>query len=200
MGFKTLDTRIYAICGILAVLVMSVDVIIGIILDPTWNFNDNVICDLGVSDDATIATSFLISCCASGILFIISSMMWMSKDSKLMKMTGIFTILSGISLMAVGILDKTTDPVHQFMVIIYATLFIIAIAFACIEDIKKHNYTLVFGFAILAVYGVISLFGVFPYILTQFLLMSYVFVWYLLNCIGEFNPSTESLRRIIGLD
>ena len=97
-------------------------------------------------------------------------------------------------------MDKTTDPVHQFMVIIYATLFIIAIAFACIEDIKKHNYTLVFGFAILAVYGVISLFGVFPYILTQFLLMSYVFVWYLLKCIGEFNPSTESLRRIIGLD
>lgn len=200
MGYRSIDSRFYAACGMLAVIVMSVDVIVGIQLDPCWNYDTSVICDLGVSDDEMVSKSFLVSCCISGLLFVISSMMWLSKDSKLMKMTGVFVILAGISLMGVGIVDKTTDDIHQFVVTIYAALFIIGILFACIKDIMDRHLILVIGFGILAVYGMISFSDMFPYLLTQFLLMGYVFVWYFLKCIGEFDPSSGSLRKIIGLD
>ncbi len=191
MGLETSDSKIFALCGILAVLVMSADVILGAFLDPSWDFS-SVICDLGVSDNNLIATSFLVSCCVSGILFIISSVMWLSKESKLLKMTGVFIILSGVALMGVGLVDKTTDALHQVVVSIYALLFVVAIMFACIKDIMERNWTFVIGFAILAVYSVVSFFGTFPYLLTQFLLMGYVFLWYLLKCLGELDEVSES--------
>ncbi len=200
MGHSTSDSKPYAMCGILAIIVMSVDVLVGIQLDPSWNSSTSVICDLGVSSNEVIATSFVVSCCISGLLFIISSRMWFMKDSKLLKLTGLFVILAGISLMGIGIVDKSTDDIHQLVVAIYAALFIIGILFACIKDIMDHHWVLVIGFGILAVYSVISFSDLFPYLLTQFLLMGYVFIWYFLKCIGEFDPSSESLRAIIGID
>ena len=200
MGYKVSDSRLYAMCGILAVIIMSVEVIVGIQLDPSWDSKTSVICDLGVSDDKAIATSFVVSCCISGLLFVASSGMWLLKESKLLKLTGVFVILAGISLMGVGIVDKTTDSIHQLVVAIYAALFIVGILFACIKDIIDHHWPLVIGFGILAIYSVISFSDMFPYLLTQFLLMGYVFIWYLLKCIGEFDPSSEPLRKIIGID
>ncbi len=197
MGFGLRDAKVYAAIGILAVAVISIDVVLGIILDSNWRPETNVICDLGVSSDGAIAASFKVSCCVAGILFAISSMMWiLGNKSKLMKTAGVFTLLAGVSLMGVGLLDKTDDKIHQLAVVFYAAFFIVAILCSCIRDIVNRKFFFVVCFAMLAVYSIISFSDFFPYILTQFLLMGFVLVWYVLKCLGVLYPESELLKRI----
>lgn len=98
--------------------------------------------------------------------------------------------------MGVGLLDKTDDKIHQLAVVFYAALFIVAILFSCIRDIINRKFFFVACFALLAVYAVISFSDFFPYILTQFLLMGFVLVWYVLKCLGVLHPESELLGRI----
>ncbi len=197
MGLALRSTKAYAVAGILAVAVISLDVIIGIFLDKDWNPEVNVICDLGVSGNDAITASFKISCCVSGVLFALSSLMWIvGSKSKLMKAAGVFAFTAGLSLMSVGLLDKTNDKIHQLAVVCYAALFIVAILFSCIRDIIDRKFFFVGCFALLALYAIISLYDVFPYILTQFLLMGFVMVWYLLKCLGILYPDSELLGKI----
>ena len=197
MGLGLRNTKVYAAIGILAVAVITIDVILGIFLDSNWRPEANVICDLGVSSNDAIATSFMVSCCVAGILFAISSLMWIvGSKSKLMKTAGVFTLFAGVSLMGVGLLDKTDDKIHQLAVVFYAALFIVAILFSCIRDIINRKFFFVACFALLAVYAVISFSDFFPYILTQFLLMGFVLVWYVLKCLGVLYPESELLGRI----
>lgn len=197
MGLALRNAKLYAAIGILAVAVISLDVIFGIILDSNWRPEVNVICDLGVSSDDAIAASFKVSCCVAGILFAVSSLMWIVfNKSKLMKTAGVFALLAGISLMGVGLLDKTDDKIHQLAVVCYAALFIVAIFFSCIRDIINRKFFFVACFAVLAFYAIVSTYDLFPYIFTQFLLMGFVMIWYVLKCLGVLRPESELLGRI----
>ena len=201
MDLEGMGPRPYAMAGLAAPILMIVCVAICVLFEEGWDYTVNSMCDFGVSDNKFISVTFIGGCIISGILFMIAGLGWvLFEESKYVRIGGIIVMISGVALMCVGVFDKTYD-FHQYVSIIYAAIFIVAIAFVCLQDIIDRHLILVYGFAILAIYGAATLFSDFaPYAFTQAFLMGYVFIWFFLKSLKYFEPQNPTLRKIIGMD
>lgn len=199
MGLKDMGPKPFAAAGIAAVAIMVLAVLICIFGDPSWNFSTESLCDFAASSNKVVSVSFVFGCIVSGLLFIASGLGWtLFEKSKLYRIGGGFVSLSGVALIFVGLFDVSFD-FHFWISIIFAVIFIIAIAFACLQDIIDRHLILVAGFGVMAIYGFITLFvPSIPYALTQIILMGYVFIWFVLKSLRPFEPKSQTLRKIIG--
>ena len=184
MDFKRFGPAPYAWAGILAVIVMVASVGICYLGDSSWNYKTDSMCDFGVSDVGYVSFLFIGACVVSGALFMISAFGWyLFEESKYVRYGGVIVMLAGFSLMCVGILDKTYS-FHQFVTIIFAIIFMIAIAVVSVQDIIDRRWPLLIGLAILGLYGLATLFApISPYAVVQIVLMGYVFFWYVVKSI-----------------
>ena len=201
MDLKAMGPKPYACAGLAAPVIMIVCVLFCVMFEDGWDYKVNSMCDFGVSSNPAVAAAFIGGCLVSGVLFMVAGLGWIFfEESKYVRIGGAVVMVSGVALMCVGVFDKTYD-FHPYVSIVYALIFIVAIAFVCLQDIIDRHLILVFGFLILALYGVATLFSDFaPYALTQTLLMGYVFVWFFLKSLKYFDPQNPMLRKIIGLE
>lgn len=201
MGLRDIEPKFFGITGIAASALMIVSVLICVCFQPGWDYKVNSMCDFGVSEIKAISVLFISACSISGVLFMISGLGWfLHEDKTFVRIGGLVVIISGLGLIAVGIFDKTYD-FHQYVSIVYAIIFIVAIAFVCLQDIIDRHLILVAGFAVVGVYGFITLFvSSIPYALTQTILMGYVFFWFIMKSLKFFDPQNPKIRKIIGMD
>ena len=190
MDLKSLGPKPYAIAGIIACALMVVAVVLCVILDTNWVYNGphSSMCDFGISEFWYVSVIFIGGCVVSGILFVVSGYgRYLFEESKYVRYGGLVTMLAGVALMCVGIFDKTYD-FHQFVTIIFAVIFIIAIALVSLQDIIDRDLPLVIGLAIVGIYGLFTCFFFIPpfttYTVVQVVLMGYVFFWYTVKSIG----------------
>lgn len=200
MGLKELGPKPFAAAGMLAVVLMVIAVVICVLGDPSWDFYHQSLCDFGASSVKFVSVSFIFGCIVSGLLFIAAGIGWaLFEKSKFVRIGGAIVCLAGAALMCVGIFDVSFD-FHYWVSIIFAVIFIVAIAFVCLQDIIDRHLILVAGFGVMAIYGIITLFvPSIPYALTQIILMGYVFIWFFLKSMKPFEPKSELLRKIIGM-
>ena len=169
----------YAWAGIIAVAIMVISVMICLMVDKGWDYEQGSLCDFGVSDIKWISILFISACVVSGILFMISGFGWyLFEESKSVRYGGLVIILAGASLVCVGIFDKSYS-FHQFLAAMFAVIFIIAIALVSYQDILDRHLVLVTGLAILGIFGIATMFvSIMPYSMIQIIMMGYVFLWF----------------------
>ncbi len=184
MDLRSFGPKPYAVCGITACAVMVISVILCILLDSNWTYDGphSSMCDFGVSDFWYVSALFIGACTISGIMFIISGFgRYLFEGSKYVRYGGLVTMFAGAALICVGIFDKTYD-FHQYVSIIFAVIFMIAIALVSVQDIIDRDWPLVIGLAVLGLYGLFTCFFYIPpvttYTVVQVVLMGYVFFWY----------------------
>ena len=182
----------YAWAGIAAVIVMVAAVVICYFSDPSWDYEGGSMCDFGISDIGYVALTFIWGCIISGFLFVVSGLGWyLFDESKYVRYGGLIVSLAGISLMCVGILDKTYD-FHQWVTIIFAVIFIIAVAIVSIQDIIDRRFPLLIGLALVGLYGLATLFTyVTPYAMVQIIMVGYVFFWHIVKSVRIIRRSQE---------
>lgn len=187
MDLRSIGVRPYAYAGIIAVIIMVVSVCFCVLCDTNWVYNGphSSMCDFGVSDFWYVSVAFVGACIISGILFMVSGLGWyLFDESKYVRCAGPVVMLAGAALMCVGIFDKTYD-FHQYVSIIFAVIFIIAIALVSLQDIIDRQWPLVIGLAVLGLYGLFTCFYYIPpfttYTVVQVVLMGYVFFWFVMK-------------------
>jgi hypothetical membrane protein len=187
MDLRSIGVRPYGWAGIIAVIIMVVSVCFCVLCDTNWEYNGphSSMCDFGVSDFWYVSVAFIGACITSGILFMVSGFGWFLFDeSKYIRYGGLVVMFAGVALMCVGIFDKTYD-FHQYVSIIFAVIFIIAIALVSVQDIIDRQWPLLIGLAVLGLYGLFTCFFYIPpfttYTVVQVVLMGYVFFWFVMK-------------------
>ena len=179
MDLRKYGAAPYAWAGIIAVAIMVVSVMICLMVDKGWDYEYGSLCDFGVSEIKWVSLLFIYACVISGILFIISGFGWyLFEESKFVRYGGLVIMLAGASLICVGLFDKTFS-FHQAVAVIFAVIFIIAIALVSVQDILDRRLILVAGLAILGIFGIVTMFvSIMPYSMIQIVMMGYVFFWF----------------------
>ena len=184
MDLRRYGVAPYAWIGIAGVAVMVVSVLICLAVDTEWQWSNGSMCDFGVSNIKAISVLFVKACEISGIMIMISGFGWyLFQDSKYVRIGGAIIMIAGLSLSAVGIFDKTYS-FHQFVSILFAIIFIIAIALVSVQDILDRNFTMVICLALLGLFGLATIF--FPiayYSVVQLIMMGFVFFWFVVKTI-----------------
>ena len=187
MDLRSIGPRPYAYAGIAAVVIMVAAIIFCVICDKNWDYlgEGASMCNFGVSEFWYVSVAFIGACSVSGVLFMISGLGWyLFEESKYIRYGGLFVILAGVSLICVGIFDKTYS-FHQYVSVVFAIIFIIAIILVSIQDIIDRKWPLLIGLAIVGLYGLSPLFiNVDPYTaytVVQVILMGYVFFWFVMK-------------------
>ena len=182
MDFRRCGVAPYAWAGMAGVVLMVTSVLICLIVDTEWEWSNGSMCDFGVSNIKAISVLFVAACEVSGILIMISGFGWyLFQDSKYVRIGGVIIMLAGLSLSAVGVFDKTYS-FHQFVSILFAIIFIIAIALVSVQDILDRNFTMVICLALLGLFGLATIF--FPiayYSVVQLIMMGFVFFWFVVK-------------------
>ena len=201
MDFKEMGPVPYAWVGIAAVITMILAVTICLLGDPSWDYNSGSMCDFGISDVKYVSVTFIGGCILSGLMFMVSGFGWfMFGESKYVRAGAIVVVISGVALMCVGIFDKTYS-FHQYVSIIYAIIFIIAIALVSVQDIKDRHFILLIGLGILGLFGLATIFvDLCPYSMVQTILMGYVFIWYDFKMLKIMDVQNPIVRKIAGMD
>lgn len=191
----------YANAGILAIVIMVVSVVLCVLGDPDWDYTNGSMCDFGVSEVKYVSVLFIGACIVSGLLFMFSGIGWyLFEGSRFVRAGGLVVVISGAALICVGVFDKTF-PFHQYVSIIYAIIFIVAIALVSIQDIMDRHFILVLGLAALGLFGLVTIFvDMVPYSFVQVVLMGYVFIWYVFKSLKYHDPGSGLVRAIIGMD
>ena len=179
LDLKRYGASPYAWAGIIAVAIMVVSVMICLMVDKGWDYEQGSLCDFGVSEIKWVSVLFITACAVSGSLFIISGFGWfLFEESKWVRYGGLVIMLAGLSLICVGIFDKTYS-FHQGVAVMFAVIFIIAIALVSVQDILDRHLVLVAGLAILGIFGIVTMFvSIVPYSMIQMIMMGYVFLWF----------------------
>lgn len=187
MDFRGMGVKPYGWAGIIAVIVMVLAVCFCVICDTNWEYNGphSSMCDFGISEFWYVSVAFIGGCIVSGLLFMMSGFGWyLFDESKYVRYGGLVVMLAGVALICVGIFDKTYD-FHQFVSIIFAVIFIIAIALVSVQDIIDRQWPLLIGLAVLGLYGLFTCFFYIPpfttYTVVQVVLMGYVFFWFVMK-------------------
>ena len=169
----------YAWAGIIAVAIMVISVMICLMVDKGWDYEQGSLCDFGVSGIKWISILFITACVVSGSLFMFSGFGWyLFEESIWVRNGGLVIMLAGLSLICVGIFDKTYS-FHQAVAVIFAVIFIIAITLVSVQDILDRHLGLVAGLAILGIFGIVTMFvSIIPYSMIQMIMMGYVFFWF----------------------
>ena len=193
MDLRSIGVRPYGWAGIIAVIIMVVSVCFCVLCDTNWEYNGphSSMCDFGVSDFWYVSVAFIGACITSGMLFMVSGFGWFLFDeSKYIRYGGLVVMFAGVALMCVGIFDKTYD-FHQYVSIIFAVIFIIAIALVSVQDIIDRQWPLLIGLAVLGLYGLFTCFFYIPpfttYTVVQVVLMGYVFFWFVMKSLRFMN-------------
>ena len=195
MDLRSIGVRPYGWAGIIAVIIMVVSVCFCVLCDTNWEYNGphSSMCDFGVSDFWYVSVAFIGACITSGILFMVSGLGWyLFDESKYIRYGGLVVMFAGVALMCVGIFDKTYD-FHQYVSIIFAVIFIIAIALVSLQDIIDRQWPLLIGLAVLGLYGLFTCFFYIPpfttYTVVQVVLMGYVFFWFVMKSLRFMNKN-----------
>ena len=191
----------FAWAGIAAVFVMVLAVCICLLGDPSWDYQTDSMCDFGVSDIKYVSAVFIGGCVLSGLLFVVSGFGWfLFEESKYVRAGGIVVMISGVALMCVGLLDKSFS-FHQYVTITFAVIFIVAIELVSVQDIMDRHFILLIGLGIVGLFGLITIFvDIAPYSFVQVILTGYTFVWYLFKSVRYFDPKSQVVRKIAGMD
>lgn len=189
MDLRSIGPRPYAYAGIAAVIIMVVAVCFCIIFDTNWDYlgEGASMCNFGISDFWYVSVAFIGGCSVSGLLFMFSGLGWyLFDESKYNRYSGLVIVLAGVSLICVGIFDKTYS-FHQYVSVVFAIIFIIAIALASVQDIIDKRWALIIGLAIVGLYGLSTMFiHIDPYTaytVVQVIMMGYVFFWFVLKSV-----------------
>ena len=79
--------------------------------------------------------------------------------------------------------QKKYSAISVVVGVIFAVIFIIAIALVSIQDIMDRHLVLVAGLAILGIFGIMTMFiSIMPYSMIQMIMMGYVFLWFSIKC------------------
>ena len=189
MDPRSIGPRSYAYAGIAAVIIMVVAVLFCIIFDTNWDYLGEAasLCNFGVSEFWYVSVAFIGGCVVSGLLFTFSGFGWYLFDKSVYnRYSGLVISLAGISLICVGIFDKTFW-FHQYVSVVFAVIFIIAIALASVQDILDKRWLLILGLIVVGLYGLSTMFiHIDPYTaytVVQVIMMGYVFFWFVLKSI-----------------
>ena len=189
MDPRSIGPRPYAYAGIAAVIIMVVAVLFCIIFDTNWDYLGEAasLCNFGVSEFWYVSVAFIGGCVVSGLLFTFSGFGWYLFDKSVYnRYSGLVISLAGISLICVGIFDKTFW-FHQYVSVVFAVIFIVAIALASVQDILDKRWLLILGLIVVGLYGLSTMFiHIDPYTaytVVQVIMMGYVFFWFVLKSI-----------------
>ena len=189
MDLRSIGPKPYAWAGIAAAAIMVISVILCVLLDSNWTYDGrhSSMCDFGISDFWYVSVLFIGACIVSGTLILISGFGWyLFDESKYNRYSGMVISLAGVSLICVGIFDKTYS-FHQYVSVVFAVIFIIAIALASVQDILDKRWLLILGLIVVGLYGLSTMFiHIDPYTaytVVQVIMMGYVFFWFVLKSI-----------------
>ena len=201
MDPRSIGPRPYAYAGIAAVIIMVVAVLFCIIFDTNWDYLGEAasLCNFGVSEFWYVSVAFIGGCVVSGLLFTFSGFGWYLFDKSVYnRYSGLVISLAGISLICVGIFDKTFW-FHQYVSVVFAVIFIIAIALASVQDILDKRWLLILGLIVVGLYGLSTMFiHIDPYTaytVVQVIMMGYVFFWFVLKSIEFIHRCEPSVAE-----
>ncbi len=152
MDLKRKGERPYVICGMAAILLFTLAVMILGLADDKWSIGTDSISRLGVTPTAWVATTFNIICYITGILLAIYGIGKIIFEDGLYCAGGAFLMTSGIGAFFVGIFTDSFYPQHAVVAGIFAVGMGLALVFLTIADIMSgERWMAIFGFILMIV-------------------------------------------------
>lgn len=150
------DTMVkgYAMLGILSVSLFIVFCLIAMVADGSWEYNRDMLCELGVSDSLLSCFLFLSACVFSGVgLSMCGAFLFGSSTGFWRRARYLFLVIGGAALVFVGIFNMHTS-VHEIFTTTLATATALGMIVSGVEDILLRRWvpctvTLVAGLTII---------------------------------------------------
>ena len=159
VDYKKYGQRPYILAAPIAFIIVLVAMVLGALLDPSYNyFGNHNISDLGIAE-RNIFTSILFNsaCCIGGVLisaFGFGKYHFEKEDWN--EKAGVFFFIGGVGLIFVGVFTADLPYPHNFFAGVFATGMVLGVVLSTLQDIKEGDKFILYSSIIILAYLIIE--------------------------------------------
>ena len=191
MNRMSLTVRQASYVGLASVFTFVLLFVICVLLDGEWNYADDVICELGISEVPLVRALYLISCVLTGSgIVVFGYTIGRYCTHQLVRFTSLMCVVFGFVLIALGLINMDMNiEIHVQIANTIAVFGTVAMVTNAVEDLLQRRFLLVF---LVVFMGALILFvGCYNFDIHQTVSVSSMLIWLVIRCVLYIRGNIE---------